>query len=233
MAFYAGPEAHTTGGRLMRHKLTPQEEEIIKVSFDSFSEEVQKCTKCGHLNNVNSQTATAGRHGGRQCENCGTMLFKEEEVLVKKNGKEVKVREWKPINPVAIITTDSLRDAFAEINASGDMADVQLMVDDIDANNDGGIDMNEWWGIMTRKLLGEDSMGSAPHTFEAIDDNKDGYIPYVELRSILMKEGGAPLSEQEVDELSMFADPDSDGLINYKEFLRWLSNPYWKHAYKD
>ena len=45
-------------------------------------------------------------------------------------------------------------------------------------------------------------------------------------------QGQAPLSEQEVDELLLFADPaawreaiaevskDQDGLVNYKEFLR-------------
>eukprot|EP00913_Durusdinium_trenchii_P023077 g21668.t1 len=35
------------------------------------------------------------------------------------------------------------------------------------------IDYDEWKGIMTRKLLGEDSMSSAPHTFEVLDDNKE------------------------------------------------------------
>ncbi|CAK9041300.1 unnamed protein product [Durusdinium trenchii] len=181
MSYYAGPAGHPTGTRLFRHKLTPQEEEIIKVSFESFSEE-----------------------------------------SLDDKGETIRV-----------ITIDSLRQAFLQIDASGDIHDVQLMIDDIDANNDGRIDYDEWKGIMTRKLLGEDSMSSAPHTFEVLDDNKDDYIPAVELRSLLMKEGQAPLSEQEVDELLLFADPDQDGLVNYKEFLRWLSNPYWHHQYKD
>ncbi|CAJ1399219.1 unnamed protein product [Effrenium voratum] len=183
MSYYGGPAGHATGNRLFRHKLTPQEEEIIKVSFESFSEESDE-----------------------------------------KDAKD---------NPIRVITIDSLRQAFLQIDASGDIHDVQLMIDDIDANNDGRIDYHEWRGIMTRKLLGEDSMSSAPHTFEALDDNKDDYIPAVELRALLMKEGQAPLSEQEVDELLLFADPDQDGLVNYKEFLRWLSNPYWQHQYQD
>mmetsp|Transcript_39154 Transcript_39154/g.72986 ORF Transcript_39154/g.72986 Transcript_39154/m.72986 type:complete len:184 (-) Transcript_39154:208-759(-) len=183
MSYYAGPTGHPSGGRLFRHKLTPQEEDIIKVSFESFSEE-------------SDQTNDKGE-------------------------------------PVRVITIESLRQAFTQIDASGDIHDVQLMIDDIDANNDGRIDYNEWRGIMTRKLLGEDSLSSAPHTFEALDDNKDDYIPAVELRALLMKEGQAPLSEQEVDELLLFADPDHDGLVNYKEFLRWLSNPYLHHQYKD
>jgi len=63
------------------------------------------------------------------------------------------------------------------------------------------------------------------HAFEMLDINKDGYIPLVDLRHVLMKEGDMPLSEQEVDELLMFADLEGDGLIEYKSFLRWLSNP--------
>jgi Ca2+-binding EF-hand superfamily protein len=146
--------------------------------------------------------------------------FSEETAEKNQNGDAIRV-----------ITTESLREAFLSIDASGDIHDVQLMIDDIDANSDGKIDVHEWTGIMTRKLLGEDGLGSAPHVFKALDDNKDGFIPYVELRQILMKEGMAPLSEQEVDELGMFADPDADGLINYREFLRWLGNPHWQHNY--
>mmetsp|Transcript_7058 Transcript_7058/g.16870 ORF Transcript_7058/g.16870 Transcript_7058/m.16870 type:complete len:191 (-) Transcript_7058:241-813(-) len=190
MTYYAGPTGHPAGGRLFRHKLTPQEEEIIRVSFDAFSQE--------------------------QLDDKGETILDE------------KTRE-----PVRVITIDSLRQAFSLIDASSDIHDVQLMIDDIDANNDGRIDQNEWRGIMSRKLLGEDSLTSAPHTFEALDDNKDDYIPGVELRALLMKEGQAPLSEQEVDELLLFADPDHDGLVNYKEFLRWLNNPYLHHNYSD
>eukprot|EP00933_Yihiella_yeosuensis_P053820 TRINITY_DN52110_c0_g1_i1.p1 TRINITY_DN52110_c0_g1~~TRINITY_DN52110_c0_g1_i1.p1 ORF type:complete len:183 (+),score=45.61 TRINITY_DN52110_c0_g1_i1:110-658(+) len=176
MAFY-GMQGPT--GRRFRSKLSPAEEEIIAVSFESFSEESDE--------------------------------------------KDLQADEFK-----RFITTDKLREAFASIDASSDIHDIQLMIDDIDANGDGKIDLHEWRGIMTRKLLGEDDDSSAPHVFTALDDNRDGHIPYVELRNLLMKEGQAPLSEQEVDELSMFADPSADGLINYKDFLRWLSNPHWQ-----
>jgi len=62
-----------------------------------------------------------------------------------------------------------------------------------------------------------------------LDINKDGYIPLAELRQILMKEGTQPLSEQEVDELMLFADVEGDGLIDYKGLLRWLINPTAVH----
>jgi len=148
-------------GARQTHKLTPQENEIIDVAFESFSE----------------------------------------------NG---------------FITTDHLRIAFQKIDAVGDIRDIQLLIDDIDENGDGQIDEQEFRHIMTRKFLGEDDDSSFMHAFEMLDENKDGYIPLVEMRSILMREGQAPLSEQECDELMMFADPEGDGLIDYRVFLKWL-----------
>merc|ERR1719198_2477869 len=156
-----GPGYQGAFGTRFHHKLTPQENEIIDVAFESFSE----------------------------------------------NG---------------FITTAELRKAFEKIDAVGDIRDIQLLIDDIDENGDGRIDEQEFRHIMTRKFLGEDDDSSFMHAFEMLDENKDGYIPLVEFRQVLMREGQAPLSEQEVDELMMFADIDADGLINYREVLRWL-----------
>jgi calmodulin len=123
------------------------------------------------------------------------------------------------------ITTEKLKEAFEAIDALGDINDVQTLIDDIDENGDGMIDEDEFRHIMTRKFLGEDDDSSFVHAFEMLDVNKDGYIPATELRHILMREGTQPLSEQEADELLMFADIEGDGLIEYKPFLRWLMNP--------
>lgn len=123
------------------------------------------------------------------------------------------------------ITTEKLKEAFDAIDALGDIHDIQMLIDDIDDNGDGKIDEEEFRNLMTRKFLGEDDDSSFVHAFEMLDVNRDGYIPLAELRSILMKEGQQPLSEQEADELMMFADVEGDGLIEYKSFLRWLSNP--------
>eukprot|EP00427_Karlodinium_veneficum_P023379 CAMPEP_0169123174 /NCGR_PEP_ID=MMETSP1015-20121227/33642_1 /TAXON_ID=342587 /ORGANISM="Karlodinium micrum, Strain CCMP2283" /LENGTH=181 /DNA_ID=CAMNT_0009186489 /DNA_START=77 /DNA_END=622 /DNA_ORIENTATION=- len=148
-------------GMRFNHKLTPQENEIIDVAFESFSA----------------------------------------------NG---------------YITTKQLKEAFENIDAVGDIRDIQMLIDDIDENGDGQIDEQEFRHIMTRKFLGEDDDSSFMHAFIMLDENKDGYIPLVEFRQILMREGQAPLSEQEVDELMMFADLDADGLIDYRSFLKWL-----------
>eukprot|EP00929_Paragymnodinium_shiwhaense_P043095 TRINITY_DN22202_c0_g1_i1.p1 TRINITY_DN22202_c0_g1~~TRINITY_DN22202_c0_g1_i1.p1 ORF type:complete len:203 (-),score=59.33 TRINITY_DN22202_c0_g1_i1:269-877(-) len=123
------------------------------------------------------------------------------------------------------ITTLKLKEAFETIDSLGDIADIQRLIDDIDENGDGKIDEEEFRHIMTRKFLGEDDDSSFVHAFEMLDPSRSGLIPLTELRNILMSEGQQPLSEQECDELLMFADLDGDGLIEYKSFLRWMINP--------
>jgi len=123
------------------------------------------------------------------------------------------------------ITTERLRQAFMSIDQLGSVEDIQTLIDDIDENGDGKIDEDEFRHIMTRKFLGEDDDSSFVHAFEMLDVNRDGYIPLAEFRQIIMKEGQNPLTEQEADELLMFADVDGEGLIEYKSFLRWLLNP--------
>jgi len=120
------------------------------------------------------------------------------------------------------ITVKKLKEAFENIDALGEIKDIQLLIDDVDLTGDGLIDAEEFRKVMTQKFLGEDDDSSFMHAFEILDENKDGYIPLVELRQILMREGQSPLSEQECDELLMFADLDADGLIDYRSFLRWL-----------
>lgn len=157
----------------------------------------------------------SGMYGGRHS---GTKLTPQENEVI-----DVAFESFK--DDTNHITTDKLREAFEKIDALGDIKDIQLLIDDIDENGDGKIDEAEFRHIMTRKFLGEDDDSSFIHAFEMVDDNKDGFIPVVELRYLLTKEGNEPLSEQMVDELLMFADMDGTGLVDYRNFLRWLSNP--------
>ncbi len=149
-------------GKRFGHRLTPQEEEIIEVSFNSFADER------------------------------------------------------------GLITSAKLVEAFKNIGAESAVKDIELLIADMDEDGDGVIDKVEYHHIMSRKFLGEDDDASFMHAFEMLDDNKDGFIPLVEFRNVLMKEGRTPLSEQEVDELLFFADTDADGLIDYRNFLGWL-----------
>mmetsp|Transcript_92104 Transcript_92104/g.259640 ORF Transcript_92104/g.259640 Transcript_92104/m.259640 type:complete len:226 (+) Transcript_92104:118-795(+) len=181
----------------------------------------------GHSGGYSGGYGTGGGHSGGMSAPMYSGVFghratsklspQEKEII------EVAFDAFK--DETGFITTERLREAFAQIDALGDIADIQMLIDDIDENGDGKIDEDEFRHIMTRKFLGEDDDSSFVHAFEMLDANRDGYIPIADFRHILMKEGNQPLSEQEADELLMFADVEGDGLIEYKPFLRWLINP--------
>lgn len=187
------------GARRIGGRLTRQEEETIAEFFEAFCEQ-----------RAMSEHQTAKK-------NQGATRFDE-----KFYGK--------------FVDKEKMREAFAKIHMDGNNPqdqessrqvdhDIQLLLDDMDETGKGHIDWPHWRAMMTRKFMGEEDDSSFGHVFAMLDDNKDGFIPLVEFRRMLMQEGQAPLSEQEVEELLMFADSDSDGLIDYRDFLTWLSNP--------
>jgi len=187
------------GARRIGSRLTRQEEETIAEFFEAFCE---SRSMSDHQTPKKNQAATR---------------FDE-----KFYGK--------------FVDKEKMREAFAKIHMDGNNPqdqessrqvdhDIQLLLDDMDETGKGHIDWPHWRAMMTRKFMGEEDDSSFGHVFAMLDDNKDGFIPLVEFRRMLMQEGQAPLSEQEVDELLMFADSDSDGLIDYRDFLTWLSNP--------
>merc|ERR1719486_1466366 len=162
---------------------------------------------------------TSGGYSGVYGQRFSSKLTPQESEII-----DVAFDSFK--NEQGFITTERLKSAFQSIDALGEIKDIQLLIDDIDENGDGQIDEEEFRHIMTRKFLGEDDDSSFMHAFEMLDENKDGFIPLVELRQILMREGAQPLSEQEVDELLMFADLEADGLIDYRNFLQFRFTYY-------
>eukprot|EP00403_Amphidinium_massartii_P014621 CAMPEP_0178411826 /NCGR_PEP_ID=MMETSP0689_2-20121128/21695_1 /TAXON_ID=160604 /ORGANISM="Amphidinium massartii, Strain CS-259" /LENGTH=175 /DNA_ID=CAMNT_0020033045 /DNA_START=51 /DNA_END=574 /DNA_ORIENTATION=- len=127
-------------------------------------------------------------------------------------------------NDKEMITMEGLTEACKTFPL-GDVDEIKTLIESFDENGDGEVDEDEWRNIMTRKFLGQDDDSSFLYAFEMLDHDKDGYIPIAEMRHILLHEGRTPLSDQEVDELLMFADLEGDGLIDYKSFLKWISEP--------
>ena len=71
---------------------------------------------------------------------------------------------------------------------------------------------------MSRKITYCDGEEEIIEAFKVFDKNGNGFITQAEIRHI-MTNLGEKLTDEEIDEMIKEADVNSDGMINYEEFV--------------
>merc|ERR1712094_122908 len=94
-------------------------------------------------------------------------------------------------------------------------AELQDMINEVDADGNGTIDFPEFLSLMARKM--KDTEEELVEAFKVFDRDGNGFISAAELRHV-MTNLGEKLTDEEVDEMIREADVDGDGQINYEEF---------------
>lgn len=131
-------------------------------------------------------------------------------------------------------------------------AQVQDMINEVDADGNGTIDFEEFLGMMARKANNIDIVEEIKEAFKVFDKDGDGFISATELKHIMASLGGdisaySPpgpftylcnagenLSNTEIHEMIRDADTDGDGQISFeglcgyymlwKECLTWCND---------
>ncbi|PSC76513.1 calmodulin [Micractinium conductrix] len=100
-------------------------------------------------------------------------------------------------------------------------AELQDMVNEVDADGNGTIDFPEFIQLMTRKMKDTDSEAELMEAFKVFDKDGNGFISAAELRHV-MTNLGEKLTDEEVDEMIREADTDGDGQVDYNEFVKMM-----------
>ncbi|CAD6229397.1 unnamed protein product [Miscanthus lutarioriparius] len=118
-------------------------------------------------------------------------------------------------------------------------AELQDMIAEVDSNGSGTIDLQEFLGLMARRMDTESSElreafrvfdkelreafrvfdKELREAFRVFDKDQNGFISAAELRHV-MTNLGEKLSDEEVGEMIREADVDGNGNINYDEFVK-------------
>ncbi|KAL3887115.1 hypothetical protein ACJMK2_027071 [Sinanodonta woodiana] len=121
-----------------------------------------------------------------------------------------------------IINTKELGTATRFIGKNLTEAELQRMINDMDADGKSTIDFPEFLEMMTRKtkerMLSEDEIRKQ---FKMFDIDGNGYISAAELKQLMISMGDK-VTDDEVDEMIRTADVDGDGQVNYDEFMRLM-----------
>ena len=116
------------------------------------------------------------------------------------------------------ITAKELGIVMQSLGQKPTKAELQEMIDEVDADDDGAIDFTEFLSMMACKMKSTDDEEKIKETFRVFDEDGNGNISAAELQH-LMVSLGEKLSDEQINEMIIEADTDSDGQINYKEFV--------------
>ena len=131
------------------------------------------------------------------------------------------------------ITTRGLRKILQCLGITPTEADLNEMVDEVDIDDDGKINCDEFLIIMDKKMKQADSKKGCikdrctndrciKETFGIFDKHGNGFISKAELRNVMINLGER-LKDKELDEMIKVADIDHDGQVNYKEFIKVIT----------
>uniref|UniRef100_A0A0R0EIV3 EF-hand domain-containing protein n=1 Tax=Glycine max TaxID=3847 RepID=A0A0R0EIV3_SOYBN len=113
------------------------------------------------------------------------------------------------------ITTKELGTVMRSLGQNPTEAELQDMINEVDADGNGTIDFPEFLNLMARKMKDTDSEEELKEAFPI----RMVSSPAAELRHV-MTNLGEKLPDEEVDEMIREADVDGDGQINYEEFVK-------------
>jgi Ca2+-binding EF-hand superfamily protein len=96
------------------------------------------------------------------------------------------------------------------------------MISELDAENKGEIDFEEFLQLMTARVSDKDTRENIRKIFNLFDDEKTGQISIKNLRRVA-KELGETIDDSELQEMIERADSDNDGLVNEDDFYNIIT----------
>ena len=121
------------------------------------------------------------------------------------------------------ITKKELGDSLQNLGIYIPDKDLVQMIEKIDVNRDGYVDMEEFGALYQTIMDERDEEEDMREAFNVFDQNGDGFITVEELRSVLSSLGlkqGRTIEDCKL--MIQKVDVDGDGRVNYKEFKQMM-----------
>jgi calmodulin len=119
------------------------------------------------------------------------------------------------------ITAEELGEVMRSLGQKPTRAQLEAMVNEIDADGDGAIDFPEFLTMMLRKMNEGDPEKELRDVFMVFDKDQSGTISAEELRNV-MRVIGEKLTDQEIEDAIRLADTTGDGEVSYDEFIQFI-----------
>ncbi|KAK0610155.1 hypothetical protein B0T17DRAFT_546014, partial [Bombardia bombarda] len=117
------------------------------------------------------------------------------------------------------ITAEELGLVMKQLGLHPSDSELQDLISEIDINNDGVINFEEFKSLMSTTVKETDTEQELLNAFRVFDQDGSGTISTEELRNVL-RSLGESLTDAELDEMVQMADKNGDGHIDYAEFAQ-------------
>lgn len=121
------------------------------------------------------------------------------------------------------ITRRELSDSLENLGIRISESDLMQMIEKIDVNGDGVVDINEFGELYRSIMDDKDEEEDMKEAFNVFDQNGDGFITEEELSTVLSSLGlkyGKAIDE--CKRMISNVDSDGDGMVNFIEFKRMM-----------
>jgi len=121
------------------------------------------------------------------------------------------------------ITKKELNDSLANMGISIPDPELTQMIEKIDVNGDGCVDIDEF-GVLYQTIMDEhDEDEDMREAFNVFDQNGDGFITVDELKTVLASLGlNQGRTTEDCKKMIMKVDGDGDGMVNFHEFKQMM-----------
>ena len=149
-------------------------------------------------------------------------MYDEEEYITDEQRKEYQdIFDQFDKDKDGAIGTRELANVLFTLGQNPTDDEVAAMIKEVDLNNDGKIDLDEFITLMGKRTPDPHTEDEVINAFRVFDKEGNGLIPSAELKHIMMTIGDK-MTEEEAQEMINEADIDEDGFINYEEFVRMM-----------
>ena len=122
---------------------------------------------------------------------------------------------------VGTITLDEMVIIFRAMGQTPTESDVESMKKEADIEDCGKTDLSTITSIYSKYRKNPITEAEILNAFEELDEKKKGLISGKRLRH-LISTCGENLSEEEINKMMKYASPDTEGNVNYRDFVKLM-----------
>ena len=117
------------------------------------------------------------------------------------------------------IDVKELKAAMRALGFQVKKAEIRQMIADLDKDESGAIEFDEFCDLMKGRISGRDSREEIMKVFELFTDENSKFITFRNLKRVV-QDLGEKLNDDEMMEMIEEADRNGDGKIDFEEFYR-------------